>query len=59
MLSLILSVEKIQGPVFISLMIIAIVCAVITPLVSNKMELAETAAGTGGRQTHHTLKNEA
>ncbi|MDQ0896886.1 MULTISPECIES: MFS transporter [unclassified Paenibacillus] len=37
MLALILSVEKIQGPVFISLMIVAILCAVITPLVSNKM----------------------
>lgn len=37
MLALILSVEKIQGPVFISLMIVAILCSVITPLVSNKM----------------------
>jgi YQGE family putative transporter len=55
MLSLILSVEKIQGPVFTSLMIVAIVCAVITPFVSNQMELAET----GGRQTHHTLEKEA
>jgi MFS transporter, YQGE family, putative transporter len=59
MLSLILSVEKIQGPVFISLMIFAIVCAVITPFVSNKMELAETEAETFGRQSYHTLKNEA
>ncbi|MDF2651589.1 MAG: transporter [Paenibacillus sp.] len=39
MLSLILSIEKIQGAVFISLMVVAILCAVITPFVTKKMEM--------------------